>query len=204
MNRALILFFKNPIKGQVKTRLAATTGEEKALRIYEYLLDRTRETALSTDAHRLVFYSNFVPKTDGWASTHFEKHLQQGEDLGQKMHHALALALQRFEKAVLIGGDIPALCPEILENAFELLDQAPVVWGPAADGGYYLVGLREANPSLFELDAWSTSDVLQQSLKKCLHAGLEWRLLPELDDIDTEADWKKALEELNLDFQEYD
>lgn len=204
MNRALILFFKNPVKGKVKTRLAATIGEEASLKIYKYLLKRTNRTALTIPAHRMVFYSDFIPTGDEWDSIHFEKHLQHGADLGQKMHHALTLALEQHEKAILIGGDIPALSKEILENAFELLDEAPVVWGPAADGGYYLVGLRTANPSLFEIDTWSTSDVLQQSLKKCREAGLDWRLLPELADIDTEPDWRRALEELNLDLQEFD
>jgi rSAM/selenodomain-associated transferase 1 len=204
MNRALILFFKNPEKGKVKTRLAVSTGEDDALKIYEFLLERTRRTALATTATYFVFYSDFIPAEDGWEPNLFEKHLQKGADLGQRMHHALAFALARFEKAVLIGGDIPGLQPEILETAFRLLDEVPVVWGPAADGGYYLVGLRQANPTLFEVDAWSTPDVLQQSLEKCRQCGLSWHLLPVLEDVDTEDDWRRALAELNLNFPKYD
>lgn len=202
MDRAILIFIKNTVAGKVKTRLAATVGTERALKIYEYLLKRTRQTVSPTTAHRMVFYSDFIPDKDIWENQIFEKHPQDGSDLGQRMHHALAFALQRFEKAILIGGDIPGLSPEILEKAFQLLDEAPVVWGPAADGGYYLVGLRQANSTLFELDAWSTPDVLEQSLEKCRQAGLSWRLLPVLQDVDTEEDWTNALTELHLDFRE--
>jgi rSAM/selenodomain-associated transferase 1 len=201
MDRALLTFIKNPIPGKVKTRLAATVGPETALKIYDYLLGKTRQTALSTSAHRMVFYSDFIPTADTWENHLFEKFRQEGDDLGKRMHHALDLALRRFEKAILIGGDIPGLTPEILENAFQLLDEAPVVWGPAADGGYYLVGLRQSNPSLFELDAWSTPDVMDRSLDKCRQAGLSWRLLPVLQDVDTEGDWQAVTADLQLDFR---
>lgn len=202
MDRALLTFIKNPIPGKVKTRLAATVGSKRALKIYEYLLGKTCQTALSISAHRMVFYSDFIPTGDTWENHLFEKFRQEGTDLGQRMHHALDLALRRFEKAILIGGDIPGLSSEILENAFRLLDEAPVVWGPAADGGYYLVGLRQSNPALFELDAWSTPDVLERSLDKCRQSGLSWRLLPVLQDVDTEADWQTVTADLQLDFRE--
>lgn len=189
---ALILFIKNPVAGKVKTRLAATMGHDAALQIYLRLLERTRLTALQTDAVRMVFYSDFIDTTDAWHVPEFQKKLQRGADLGMRMHHALEDALAEHEKAVLVGGDIPALSPAVIEDAFAELEHCDVVFGPATDGGYYLVGMRRPHIEIFTALEWSTPRVLEESVARCRQLGLNHQLVATLQDVDTEEDWNSS------------
>ena len=171
LHRALLLFIKNPVPGKVKTRLAATVGPDRALELYLRMLAHTRNTALRTAASRLVFYSDFVDEQDDWRRPDFEKMLQRGTDLSLRMHHAIADALQHHSRAVLVGGDIPGLRADIIEAAFDALEEADVVIGPAEDGGYYLIGMSAPHPEIFENIQWSTPQVLSQTLERCHLAG---------------------------------
>jgi rSAM/selenodomain-associated transferase 1 len=202
LQRALILFIKNPLPGKVKTRLAATVGPERALELYLRMLEYTRNTALRTVASRLVFYSDFVDEQDDWRRPDFEKMLQRGTDLGLRMHHAIADALQHHSRAVLVGGDIPGLRPDIIEAAFDALDEVEVVIGPAEDGGYYLIGMRAPHPEIFENIHWSTPQVLAQTLERCRLADCSVRLVDTLSDVDTEADWERFT--LNSSSRDFD
>lgn len=190
-NEALILFIKNPVAGQVKTRLAAGIGEERALEIYRKLLLHTREVAREVEVRRYVFYSDFIDWQDEWPESLFFKRLQEGADLGLRMHHALHTTLGRHEKAVLVGGDIPGLRPDLLEKAFSDLDMHDVVLGPAEDGGYYLVGLKESHLSLFEAMRWSHPRVLGDTLQRISEAGLSAQLLETLNDVDEPKDLRE-------------
>jgi uncharacterized protein len=137
----LLIFIKNPVKGRVKTRLAAAVGDERALNIYMALLEHTRQVAMACEADRWLFYSHTVEKNDGWPGDLFRKFGQEGDDLGARMENAFAAALKEYPKAVLIGSDIASLTPEIVGEAFRQLDEFPFVVGPAIDGGYYLLGM---------------------------------------------------------------
>lgn len=188
----LIIFIKNPELGKVKTRIAATAGEERAFQIYLELLRHTREVTLSVDAQRLLFYSDFVDETDHWSSTDFQKLVQQGMDLGERMRQSFEVAFsQGASKAVIIGSDCAVLTGGIVEAAFRNLDDYPFVIGPSTDGGYYLLGMNAYFPSVFENIEWSTETVLSDSLKKIVELGKNYFLLPELTDIDHEEDWEK-------------
>jgi hypothetical protein len=186
---ALLIMVRNPVAGQVKKRLAATLGPEKALAIYQSLLDHTRQVALQTQADRCVFYSEFIEAHDEWDERFFSKRIQTGEDLGQRMCQALSSLQVQYRKMVLIGSDIPGLSPGLLADAFARLAEADVVIGPATDGGYYLIGMRECEPAMFDRIAWSTSEVLEQTLARIGQLGKSVALLPPLPDIDVEADW---------------
>jgi rSAM/selenodomain-associated transferase 1 len=188
---ALIIFVKNPEKGKVKTRLAATVGDDKALQIYLELLRHTRNVANQTAASRFLYYSQSIKEKDNWPKTDFQKRLQSGEDLGQKMANAFREVLQHHPKAVIIGSDCASLSTEIVEEAFKLLDKYDFVIGPAMDGGYYLLGMREFHPEVFENIAWSTDEVGSSTLLKIDQLGKTYSLLPLLSDIDHEEDWKK-------------
>lgn len=187
---ALIIFIKNARKGRVKTRLAATVGEDRALDIYRALLARTREVARAVDADRLLFYSDFT-EDDEWSATDFEKHVQSGADLGARMANAFELAFKKHEKVVIIGSDCASLTPALVGQAFEALDTRDFVVGPAEDGGYYLLGMNRPMFFVFENMPWSTSDVLPRTLEKIEGAGKTFSLLPVLSDIDFEADWQR-------------
>ena len=166
-------------------------GKDKALEIYQALLRHTRTVAGSVEAHRFLFYSDFIDDRDDWPTVDFAKHLQQGNDLGQRMEKAFSLALERYDKAIIIGSDCVELNPQILEEAFRQLDHFPFVIGPAHDGGYYLLGMNGFNPELFENIAWSTEKVLAQTIEKIEAMDEKYFLLPGLSDIDVAEDWEK-------------
>lgn len=193
---ALIIFIKNAEKGKVKTRLAQTIGEERALEIYLILLAHTRKLSLGVPTQRLLFYSDFVETADQWPEPDFQKFVQDGDDLGQRMFNAFKIALEKYHKAIIIGSDCANLTSAIIEKAFLQLDHYDFVLGPATDGGYYLLGMTAAAPSLFENMEWSTDEVLATTLSRMRNLGKTCYLLPELSDIDFEEDWKKYGREL--------
>lgn len=188
---ALLIFIKNPEKGNVKTRLAAGVGEERALLIYRALLEHTRRVALAAEAERYLFYSRFVDETDDWSPRSFHKRLQRGADLGRRMYHGFEEALSGHEKAVIIGSDCATLTPEIVNEAFRKLDEYDYVMGPALDGGYYLLGMRTPEWELFRDIPWSTDRVRALTLERIEALGRRCYLLPELSDIDEAADWER-------------
>jgi len=193
MERVLLILAKNPRLGAVKTRLARTLGDAEALRIYRILLEKTRVAALGVAATRWLFYSEYVERRDNWPGTHFHKTVQRGEDLGSRMEDAFQQAFGAGAKRVLlIGSDCPDLNGPLLETAFERLDTADFVVGPALDGGYYLLGMNGPEPALFRGVAWSTDSVCAITLGKIQAAGKTYSLLPVLSDVDTEEDWRRT------------
>lgn len=187
--KALIIFIRNPVRGRVKTRLAQTAGEDRALDIYCRLLSHTRQVAADCPADRLLFYSDFIPEQDDWPGGQFKKFLQKGDDLGERMARAFAVALSEHRPAVIIGSDCAELNASILEEAFSQLEHFDTVIGPASDGGYYLLGMNAFHPELFRGIAWSTPEVGARTLYLIQKAGLSCHQLPTLPDIDTEEDW---------------
>lgn len=190
MSQTLLIFIRNPQFGKVKTRLASTVGEAEALRIYQILLEKTREVALGVSAQRLLFYSDFIEKNDDWPEAEFSKKMQTGGDLGQRMEQAFRTAFEAgARKAVIIGSDCPELTGKVLQTAFDLLENADFVLGPTRDGGYYLLGMKKLEPSVFHGIEWSTAAVRAKTLEKIEALGKTCALLPTLADVDTEADW---------------
>lgn len=188
---ALILFIRNPERGKVKTRLANKLGKDKALEIYKALLQHTREVALEVDARRMLFYSEQIAQEDEWKRTHFDKYLQSGQTLGVRMHRAFELALEQSSKAVIVGSDIAQIHPSILKAAFSELDRHDYVIGPAIDGGYYLLGMKSPNASLFQDIEWSTNTVCEETLDKIRSQGGSYKKVETLSDIDYAEDWEK-------------
>jgi len=186
---ALLIFIKNAEKGKVKTRLASTVGDEKALKIYQALLGHTRKVASAIDTQRFVYYSSFVEENDDWSTTDFYKKVQTGGSLGERMKNAFQAAFLKHQKVLIVGSDCPTLIPDILETAYRQLDQHDFVIGPAIDGGYYLLGMSYFEPSLFEGIPWSTIEVLPMTIEKINDLDKEFYLLPTLSDVDYEEDW---------------
>ena len=175
--------------GKVKTRLAATVGDEKSLRIYKALLTHTRAVALQVRAHRYLFYGDYINEKDDWDPAFFTKRLQKGKDIGERMAHAFSETLKTHDRVILVGGDIPELSPAILEEALTGLFSADFVIGPARDGGYYLLGMRAFEPSIFQDISWSTPSVFEQTIQDIKSLGKTCQLLPRLSDVDYEEDW---------------
>ncbi len=187
-----IIFVKNPVLGKVKTRLAAGIGEKKALEVYLHLLEITKNVALKSDCTRNVFYSDEI-ENDGWDKDSFNKFEQEGDSLGDRMNNAFEQVFALgAKKAVIIGSDCPELSADIIEKAFEILNEKDVVIGPAKDGGYYLIGMKKLYPVLFEGKKWSTASVLQETINDIIEKDLSYSLLPELSDLDNLDDLKHS------------
>lgn len=193
---ALIIFAKNPIFGQVKTRLAMTVGAVEALEIYRQLLGVSSKLAESMSCRVMIFHGGQIDKTI-YVESRFEHYLQSGKDIGRRMRNAMSVALEQSDKAVLVGTDVPELQPAIITRAFDKLQKTDVVYGPAEDGGFYLVGVQSSQRSslqvLFENIEWSTEKVLEQSLAQCKRHNLSYELVDTLSDIDYFEDWERYL-----------
>jgi rSAM/selenodomain-associated transferase 1 len=184
---SLIIFTRKPELGKVKTRLAKGVGDIKALEVYIHLLKHSAEISSQVDAEKQVWYTNSIEKNDVWSDKTFKKYTQVDGDLGDKMKHAFFTNFKNeFEKVVIMGTDLLDIYSNVIENAFEHLDDHDVVIGPAEDGGYYLLGMNHFIPEVFEDVEWSTSKVLDQTLNKLKHKSV--MLLDEKNDIDYKED----------------
>lgn len=193
MNRKniLIVFVKNAVKGKVKTRLAADIGNEKALDVYEHLLKYTCEITSKLKMTKQIWYSDYIEKKDIWESSEFQKILQRGNNLGDRMKIAFEKAFASGAgKVVIIGSDCAELNENHIQRAVDILDDTDAVIGPSEDGGYYLLGINSLVPELFEGIDWSTDRVADQTREVLKNGNLKWEELEVLNDIDTIDDLK--------------
>jgi len=206
---SLIVFVKNPIQGNVKTRLAATVGHEKAVEVYIELLKHTKKVIkkllesapTSVQFGVNVYYGDYVNSNDLWSELPVNKYLQSEGDLGERMKNAFkAEFVAGASQVVIIGSDCLMLRPRHIKNAMDELGTVDVVIGPATDGGYYLLGMKQLHPFLFENKSWSQSTVLEETLtdltEKKLgdNTQLSYSLLETLSDVDTWEDYLVAFE----------
>ena len=183
----LLIFTRNPELGKVKKRLAAGIGDASALKLYKFLLQHTFEVTKALPVEKCVYYSEAIPQEDLWDSRLFQKKLQQGKGLGERMENAFKNAFfEGNSKVVIIGSDLYDLQEEDLKNAFLALDDFDYVLGPASDGGYYLFGMKSLNSQVFRKKTWSTEKVLQETLQDLKNEKLT--MLEVRNDIDTVHD----------------
>ena len=201
MSEALALFARFPRFGRVKTRLAATIGDGPALQLYEaFLLDVIDRLAL-LPVHLFLFLADSSDEENrGLARKHrLPDHLsirpQLGNDLGQRLWNAYLELAETNQRVVFLGADSPTLPLSHIEEAYRELHSHPVVLGPVADGGYYLLGLSEPAPEIFQDIAWGTSQVLAQTGARL--GDRRWYQLPHWYDVDRAEDLKT----LRLDLQ---
>ena len=201
MKNAVICFTRVPKAGQTKTRLMPfLSGEECADLHWAFLRDLSNIYA-SLDADLLVAHT---PDPD-WENlkTVFPTAFffpQEGADLGAKMNHALNLALSTgYKKCILTGSDLPLMTAEHLQSGFEALYQADVTLGPASDGGYYLVGVKEESPFLFENQTYGYGNVFDNTVAAVHTAGKSFCPALPCDDVDTPEDLKNLLKALNTE-----
>ena len=183
----LLVFTRNPELGKVKTRLAKTVGNATALKIYIFLLERTRDISVKVSADKAVYYSVKVRENDIWDASIFQKHQQVGEDLGIRMLHAFKNGFKAgYEKVIIIGSDLYDLTSETIENAIIALENNEVVIGPAEDGGYYLLGMNSLEEKVFKNKDWGTETVRKDTLEDLKDKKVF--LLGELNDVDVFED----------------
>lgn len=185
MKEALIIFIRNLVPGNVKTRLANGIGNEAALEVYKKLLHHTQVITRQINCHKFVYYSDSITDYDIWENKDYFKRVQRGDDLGERMLNAFKEIFEMgYTKPVIIGSDCFELSSSGIEQAFHLLENYDAVLGPAADGGYYLLGLKRVLQNLFENKNWSTSSVLADSVADLRGSHSSYFLLPVLRDID--------------------
>lgn len=194
--QALILFMRRPQAGQVKTRLAATHGDQFALELYVKLLRRTLGVCLTFQRKRpnvdlLVFVTPAaaIPEIARDFPGPWRLLPQSDGHLGRRMDQAFTTCRHLgYRRTVLVGTDLCDLEESDLEAAFAELGRAPVVLGPAADGGFYLVGLRPVSHPAFHPETWGTSSVYARTRAAFGAAGLIVRSLAVRHDLDTAND----------------
>lgn len=183
---------KHPRPGEVKTRLATAIGPDAAAELYRALAERVLEatTPVAGDYERLVFFDppESLPQMRDWLPG-VRLLAQSGKDLGARMADAFARAFARgASRVAIVGTDAPGVSRTTVTEALTALDTADVVIGPADDGGYYLIALREPRPNLFAGIEWSTPGVRGQTLARAAAAGLSARELKQRRDVDTLED----------------
>lgn len=190
---AVIIFVKNAELGKVKTRLATQIGHERALEIYQFLLQHTQCAISPLEADIRVYYSEYLPEVDLWDLSVHTKHLQEGSTLGERLIHALKESFEHgYSKIVVIGSDCPQLSASHIEKAFKELEEVDIVLGPARDGGYYLIAMNRLHEHLFLHKSWSSKHVFDQTLDDLIENKLSWFELPILSDIDTIEDLERT------------
>ena len=191
------VFVKHPRPAAVKTRLAAKLGADAATELYRALVEHVLEatTPEGSEYERLVFYDppEAAEAMRAWLPAGRLRRQSAG-DLGARLTDAFARTFARgVQQVAIVGSDVPGLTHGDVVAAFDALQAADVVLGPAYDGGYYLVALRQPRPELFRPVSWSTPSVLQQTLALAASAGLAVAQLAPRRDLDTlddlRAEW---------------
>lgn len=190
----LLLFAREPVPGQVKTRLQPALGEQATLQLHEDLIRHMARTVAGSGlcpwrfcvagdpAHPL--FTALTRSGNGLPPL-----VQQGDDLGARMHSAARSALSDHDRVILLGADCASVDARYLEQAMtELQAGWDVVLGPAEDGGYVLLGLRSAEWPLFEDMPWGSGSVVAETRQRLQAASACWSELPLRWDVDRPED----------------
>ncbi len=191
----IIIFTRYPSPGTTKTRLIPTLGPEGAAALQQQMTEHITRQCLSFIEHQeasLQIYHHGGCNQDmtQWLGPHHYT-IQPEGDLGSRISSALTAAINKgFGKIIILGSDCPGITPDLLQKALLTLTETDLVLGPAHDGGYYLIGLKQDSTCLFEDISWGTNMVLQQTIKKAQAATMTIGLLEVLNDIDRPEDIK--------------
>ena len=192
----VIVFVKNPVPGQVKTRLIPHLSSEEAASLYQaFLIDWCDALSAISAAHRVIAYTppeglDTLQTLIGGDPVYIPQH---GVTLGERLIAAARWACdQGYAKFLFVGSDSPTLPIQYVEHALDLLESRDVVIGPSVDGGYYLIGFSRHGawlsiPTIFEEITWSTDIVFRQTLGKIQTINARLGLLPPWYDVDTPA-----------------
>ncbi|PCJ42244.1 MAG: hypothetical protein COA71_06555 [SAR86 cluster bacterium] len=194
-NSCIAMFARTPVLGQVKTRLIPALGEQGALDMHLQLMHRQIEVLNKSTQCCAQLWVDQSVEHPALKKFNGEVKLQKGENLGDKMCHTAQKVLQQFSRVLIIGSDCPGIDDAYLEQALQALDKntIDVVVGPAIDGGYVLIAMKQPQREIFQDIDWGSELVLQQTVDKLQTCGLRFFLLPALNDIDTVEDLKSLL-----------
>ncbi|AWW30908.1 glycosyltransferase [Echinicola strongylocentroti] len=196
---AIIIFQENPVPGKVKARLGEVIGSEKAVEVYEYLLQHTHDLVRDYPADVFVY---FLDKVDDDYLLNDQYHLGlQGEGLlGERMQRAFTDVLSKgYEKALFIRvAGTMELSIDILDEAFESLSYQDLVVGPAHDGTIYLLGMSQVYDKVFDHSDWKSDSLISELKQEAKQMDLEMHKLPELYEVEQYEDLKSLKGLLNI------
>ena len=205
VSRRLLILAPAARPGQAKTRLIPALGAEGAALLHERLTRHCLETLVPSRHWRTELHCE--PDIDQplfrEVAQDFgvERYAQAPGDLGQRMFEALSGACQRTRFAVLIGTDCPSLTADDVQSAFDRLEAGDdAVIGPAEDGGYFLIGLRRADPALFTGIAWGGDEVLEATRERLGRRGWTWSEVEVRWDVDRPADLARVTQTPRLKY----
>ena len=188
----LLIFTKSPVLGEVKTRLQPDYSPEESLKIHKKLLLNTLE--LSKKIEGIDVELCCTPDRNSSFFLNCENDFpiqlsnQEGADLGERMAFSLSVSLQTYEKVVVIGTDCPDIDEDYLQQAFDALSDVDTVIGPAEDGGYVLLGLKQFSPALFSGIHWGSDAVFKQTQKVLSDLSWSYHELGIMHDLDRPED----------------
>lgn len=187
MTDALVIVFVKNIKlGTVKTRLAKTIGDYGAFEVYSELVKITEKATTDLQIDKRIYFSDAIIENK-WPNEF--KTVQNGSDLGERMLNAFKDGFESgYKKIVLIGSDLPDINTSHIESGLKALEKSDVVFGPAEDGGYYLIGLKYLISEIFKNKPWSQSHLLKTTLQELHNLNVSVSTLETLNDIDTYED----------------
>ncbi|RLQ23239.1 DUF2064 domain-containing protein [Seongchinamella sediminis] len=197
----LIQFAKEPLPGEVKTRMIPPLSAQQACELHRELVLWTARTLTAAGLGRVELAVAGNP-----AAALFRQcqglgvravRAQQGADLGQRMFHALQRGLEHHQKVILVGSDCPQIDRGYLQSAIAALDRSDAVLGPAADGGYVLIGVRQLDKRWFSGVQWGSASVYADTVARFSDTGTKWQPLAELQDVDRPEDlalWRAVTE----------
>jgi rSAM/selenodomain-associated transferase 1 len=196
-SETLVVFARFPEVGRTKTRLIPALGPQGAAdfhrRLTEHAVGEARRLVRRRGVALEIHYEGGDSRRmRDWLGTDLCFRAQAAGDLGSRMQSSIAAALERADRAVIMGSDCTELTAEVLERAFTSLSRHELVLGPARDGGYYLIGLRGAVSELFAGPTWGSGSVLAQTLAIARARGLSVHLLVPLSDVDRPEDLREA------------
>lgn len=195
-DRILLVFAKAPIPGRVKTRVAEELGHERAAEVYRELGRLVTDQVRRGPYRTIVCYDppgDRAVVSDWLGRENVEYWPQEPGGLGARLVSAFEAAFRNASQVCVIGTDAPDVDEEVVRGAFDGLDHADVVMGPAEDGGYYLLALARPTPELFDDMPWSTSSVAHLTRQRAALLGLTLAELPSLADVDYADDVPEAL-----------
>jgi uncharacterized protein len=193
IRQGVLFFVKAPQKGTVKTRLAETVGDDVALALYRSFVGDMLAMLATTDYPVRIYFTPAEAENQvrQWLGDKVSIYPQTGRDLGEKMKNALAETFAAgFDRAILIGSDLPDLPAIIIDESFDALAHSPTVIGPCLDGGYYLIGFTKDGflPDIFDDIAWSSGTVLSGTGEHFRDHDVRPYVLPAWLDVDAEKD----------------
>ena len=204
MNKALVLFLKNPFFEPVKTRLATKVGESKAQAIYLSMLAATVEKAEAiakkekadlfafSSAGDFTGLESLFRVDESNARIKWSLGQQEGGDLGERLTFAICDLLNTdYKNVVILGTDSPDLPHQFIFDLFENLRVSDVVFGPTEDGGYYSIGARKFSPLALQNVNWSSPSTLDESIKACQKRKLSTSTISKWYDVDELQDLQK-------------